>query len=253
MNVPCFRLISEFVTTENEVSNSHISSTWVYPNFLYVLTKTGGLFKNDFDKKTTTKVSIGEKLSKFLVAPIKTTTFIKATFEGLLIVFPKHVVLIRTEPSAVILNKVELAKPVLNLHDFHTSFRFIGWTPRGNILQIQVTDTEVNQQLVWERSEKKQFLAAAFIQPDENHFATIDQDRILQIHSIQTKEENWRQKLPMECKTLTSHPKFPIVFVLTSDGRVIVFAIMIKVTMPPQGKCLHRFCPYSETEITRLF
>ena len=39
------RLVSQFVSTFDEINTTHVSSTWVYPNFLYILTKTGTVFK----------------------------------------------------------------------------------------------------------------------------------------------------------------------------------------------------------------
>ena len=93
-------------------------------------------------------------------------------------------------PTASVLKEIQLSEPILNVHEFHSAFRFIGWTPSGNILQIHLGDNEIHQHLVWERSEKKQFLAAVFIPPDPvNHFAAIDCNSVLQVYSLQTKDE----------------------------------------------------------------
>ena len=92
----------------------------------------------------------------------------------------------------------------------------MGWTPTGNILQISLSENDIHQHLVWESSEKKQYLAAVFIPSDPiNHFAAIDQNSVLQVYSLQTKEEAWRYKFPMECRTLIAHPKLPILHILT--------------------------------------
>lgn len=181
---------------------------------------------------------LDEKLEKFLTPPIKSTTFLKTQFDGIIIVTSKSIVMATlndvqaTIPRAKFYIKLPLDTPVFNLIDFHSSYRFIGWTPQGNILQIHISDRVIDQHLVWEKSEKKEFLSAAFVQPDANHFAAIDGDNNIQVYSIQTKEEVWRHHFPMKCTSLVAHPKLPILHVLSEDGRVLVVAIMIKVTMP---------------------
>ena len=37
----------------------------------------------------------------------------------------------------------------------------------------------------------------------------------------------------MDCRLLLSHPKLPIFFLFTTDGRIISFAVMIKILPPP--------------------
>ena len=62
----------------------------------------------------------------------------------------------------------------------------MGWTPTGNILQISLSENDIHQHLVWESSEKKQYLAAVFVPPDPiNHFAAIDRNSVLQVYSLQ--------------------------------------------------------------------
>ena len=34
----------------------------------------------------------------------------------------------------------------------------MAWTPSGNILQIQLSENDIHQELVWDSSEKKQYL-----------------------------------------------------------------------------------------------
>ncbi len=244
------RLVEDFVSNEPELTKKHICATWAYPQGLFVLTKLGKVWKSDLEKKFTFQMKLDEKLAKLLNPPVKPTTFIKTHFDGLVFIMTRSIILTRLEASSIkSLRQVDLERPVLNLHDFHTSYRFIGWTPGGNILQGHVMDNDIQQNLVWERSEKKQFIAASFLQPDCNHFGTIDRDSICQIHSVQTKDEVWRQKFSMDCSGLVAHPKLPILHVLTKDGRVLVIAVMIKVTFPPAAKNFSGFGDEDEDDV----
>ncbi len=58
--------------------------------------------------------------------------------------------------------------------------------------------------------------------------ADIDEKWIRQCHYW---SQVWKIDLKMKCTNLLSHPKLPILFVLTRDGRVIFVAIAIK-TLP---------------------
>jgi hypothetical protein len=82
-------------------------------------------------------------------------------------------------------------------------------------------------------AEKKQYISSVFLQPDETHFATLDNSGAVQIFSVKTKEEAWRHNFHMECSMLLTHPKLPILFLLTFDGRVIMMAFKIKTVPPP--------------------
>jgi hypothetical protein len=48
---------------------------------------------------------------------------------------------------------------------------------------------QVNTRQVWENQDKKKFVDAAFLQPDETHFATLDQNGVVQIFYLKQKEE----------------------------------------------------------------
>ena len=64
----------------------------------------------------------------------------------------------RSKISHLIPQEIPLSEPILNLHEFHGSFKFMAWTPSGNILQIQLSENDIHQELVWDSSEKKQYL-----------------------------------------------------------------------------------------------
>ena len=88
-------------------------------------------------------------MEKLLAPPVKSTTFMKSHYDGLVIVFPKKIIVTKIEngkkPTACILHNVNLKSPILNLHDFQSSYRYIGWTPEGNILQIDLNDNDLRQ------------------------------------------------------------------------------------------------------------
>ena len=105
--------------------------------------------------------------------------------------------------------------------------------------------------MVWSKTDKRKYLAAGFLQPESSHFVALDNTNSLQIFSIHSKEEVLRKTFPMECKFLLTHPKLPIVFVLTSDGRVLIVVIVIKI-LPPKSKEIEEFSGDEETEISQL-
>ena len=39
----------------------------------------------------------------------------------------------------------------------------------------------------------------------------------------------------MECNSILAHPKLPLLFVLTKDGRVLCIAVQIKIKPPEDG------------------
>ena len=129
------RLVTQHVSDEKDVLTGHISTTWAFPQFLYVLSKTGTIFKCDLEKKTTKPILLDLKLERRLCnSPIKGNTFLKPHFEGLVIVLPKTVLLTKIDgvvAHATLLQEVDLAYPFLNLTDFCNSYRFIGWTPQA--------------------------------------------------------------------------------------------------------------------------
>ena len=57
------------------------------------------------------------------------------------------------------------------------------------MFHIQTTETNVITKTVWENESKKKFVAVAFLQPDETHFATLDDQNTLQIFYLKTKEQ----------------------------------------------------------------
>ena len=249
------RFDEQFITEEPEILRDHLSATWVYPNYLYVLTKMGTIFRVNHEKKTTSALLLTKDVEQYLYPPIKTNTFLRPHFDGLVVVSPKIVLLMRVAGEighTSLMKKVDLLQPVLNLADFYVSYRFIGWTNQtGNILNLQITDNNIHQQMVWSKTDKRKYLAAGFLQPESSHFVALDNTNSLQIFSIHSKEEVLRKTFPMECKFLLTHPKLPIVFVLTSDGRVLIVVIVIKI-LPPKSKEIEEFSGDEETEISQL-
>ena len=246
------RLDEQTITREAEILNQHLTATWAYPNYMYILTKMGTIFRVNHEKGTTSALLLTKEIEQYLQPPVKTNTFLRPHFDGLVVVSPKIVLLMRVAGEighTSLMKKVDLLQPVLNLADFYNSYRYIGWTPTGNILNLQVTDNNIHQQLVWSKTDKRKYLAAGFLQPESSHFVALDNTNTLQIFSVHSKEEVLRKTFPMECKFLLTHPKLPIVFVLTADGRVLVVVVVIKI-LPPKSKEIEEFSGDEEAEIT---
>ena len=83
------RFDEQFITEEPEILREHLSATWVYPNYLYVLTKMGNIFRVNHEKKTTTALLLTKDVEQYLSPPIKTNTFLRPHFDGLVVVSPK--------------------------------------------------------------------------------------------------------------------------------------------------------------------
>ena len=73
-------------------------------------------------------------------------------------ILERYLAFYRSKISHLIPQEIPLQEPILNLHEFHGSFKFMAWTPSGNILQIQLSENDIHQELVWDSSEKKQYL-----------------------------------------------------------------------------------------------
>ena len=60
---------------------------------------------------------------------------------------------------------------------------------QGSLFHIQTTVNQVNTREVWENQDRKKFVDASFLQPDETHFATLDQNGVVQIYYLKQKDE----------------------------------------------------------------
>ena len=60
---------------------------------------------------------------------------------------------------------------------------------QGSLFHIQTTVNQVNTREVWENQDRKKFVDASFLQPDETHFATLDQNGGVQIYYLKQKDE----------------------------------------------------------------
>ena len=88
------RLAQEPIPEVEAFLRTHISMTWAFPNNIFVLTKTGDIFKVDLDKKATNMMLKSKRLDELIQFPIPACTFLKAHFDGLLLVMP-HVIAVR--------------------------------------------------------------------------------------------------------------------------------------------------------------
>ena len=133
--------------------------------------------------------------------------------------------------AASVIKEISITQPCCNLHEFHNAYRFISWTPEGNILNVQTTENDIQVGQIFSNNTKKHYLAGVFIQPQELHFATMDSNYLLQIFYMKGKEEVWSYQLPVECKMLLCHPKHPILFVGSADGRVFILVVNIELDL----------------------
>ena len=60
---------------------------------------------------------------------------------------------------------------------------------QGNIFNIITTEHDIQTRQIWNNKAKKKYLTGAFVQPDETHFAAIDDNNLLQIFYMRGKEE----------------------------------------------------------------
>ena len=60
---------------------------------------------------------------------------------------------------------------------------------QGNLFHIQTTANQVNTREIWDNATRKKFIEATFLQPDETHFATLDENANAQIFLLKQKEQ----------------------------------------------------------------
>ena len=221
----------------------HMSATWAFPNYLFVLTRHGEMLKYDSEKKEVKEIEKDEGLQEALKRPLSPNTFLKAHYDGLLLVTPSVMVIFKMQGllpcSGTVSQTVKVLKidqVCCNLFEFHNSYRFISWTPEGNIFNIQTTEMDIQVNQIFNNYSKKKYISGVFIQPEELHFATLDSNNVLQIFYMMGKIEVWSYQFPVQCSLLLCHPKQPLLFVGTTDGRMIMIAVNIKyVAAKPTG------------------
>ena len=79
------RLVQEDLTDEVDISERHVSATWMYPQRIYVLTKTGSIFFIDLVKNKTYAILSDMMMEKVMNdnEPIPPNTFLRSYYEGL--------------------------------------------------------------------------------------------------------------------------------------------------------------------------
>ena len=236
------RLVREVKLPEELKSCEHISATWAFPSYLFVLTRQGSIMKYDAEKKELKDIEMDERLTEILQQPLSPNTFLKAHYDGLLLVTPSVIVIFKMQgllpcsgTQSRVVKELQIDQVCCNLYEFHNTYRFISWTPEGNIYNIQTTEMDIQVSQLWNNTTKKKYVSGVFIQPEELHFATLDSNNLLQIFYMLGKEEVWSHQLPMECSLLLSHPKQPILFVGTADGRILILVVNIKYVPRPSN------------------
>ena len=72
------RLSQEPVPFEEFLAENHISTTWMFPTNLFILTKKGEITKADMDKKEMKKVKVDDRLKGLLTPSLPPNIFIKS-------------------------------------------------------------------------------------------------------------------------------------------------------------------------------
>ena len=79
------RLVQEDLTSEVDISERHVSATWMYPQRIYVLTQTGSIYFIDLTKGKTYAILSDMMMEKLMNdhEPIPPNTFLRSYYEGL--------------------------------------------------------------------------------------------------------------------------------------------------------------------------
>ena len=234
------RLVQEDKLPKEIKSCEHMSATWAFPNYVFLLSRQGSILKYEAEKKELKNIEIDHRLDEILKSPLSPNTFLKAHYDGLILVTPTVIVIFKLQgimpcsgTQTITIKELAVGQICCNLYEFHNSYRYISWTPEGNIYNIQTTENDIQVSQIWENNSRKEYISGVFIQPDEVHFATLDSNNMLQIFYMMGKEEIWSYQLPVECSLLLCHPKLPILFVGSADGRMFIMALDIKYVPPP--------------------
>ena len=84
------------------------------------------------EKRTTSALLLTKDVEHHLTPPIKSNTFLRSHFDGLVILTAKTILILRVAGDighTSVIRQVDLLQPVLNLQDFFSCYRFIAWTP----------------------------------------------------------------------------------------------------------------------------
>ena len=143
------RLSQEPVPFEEFLAENHISTTWMFPTNLFLLTKKGEITKADMDKKEMKKVKVDDRLKGLLTPPLPPNIFIKSHSDGgLILVMPTIVVMIKLQPGLVtslgVLHEISFTVDCCNFYEFSTFNKFISWTPQVTTNQTTVVRSPYN-------------------------------------------------------------------------------------------------------------
>ena len=229
------RLVREEKLPGEIKSCEHMSATWAFPNYLFVLSRQGSIMKYEAEKRELKHIELDQRLEEILKGPLSPNTYLKAHYDGLILVMPTVAVIFKMKGvlpcsgvEAQVVKELQIGQICCNLYEFHNSYRFISWTPEGNIYNIQTTEKDIQPSQIMNNNAKKKYISGVFLQPDETHFATLDTNNFLQVFVMQGKEEVFSYQFPVECTLLLCHPKDPILFVGSSDGRMFMVAVDIE-------------------------
>lgn len=108
------------------------------------------MFQCDIEKQTTKPLLLDQRLEQLLQPPLESNTFLKAHFDGLVLIFPTRIAVLQFEgvlPQASIVMEVPLPQYCFNLQDFHSAYRFMGWTPEVFKFLFKIVGGNLNLQL----------------------------------------------------------------------------------------------------------
>ena len=102
--------------------------------------------------------------------PSSPNTFLKAHYDGLLLVSPSVMVIFKMQGllpcSGTVAQTIKVLKVdqvCCNLFEFHNSYRFISWTPEGNIFNIQTTEMDIQVNQIFNNYSKKKYISGVFM------------------------------------------------------------------------------------------
>ena len=130
------RLCEVPYTDEKDIEANHVTATWSYPQKLFVLTKKGTFYMIDMAKDITYGILSDMLLEKVMKEEgVPGNAFLRAYHEDLILVLNKTILILNISTYSNLLlkassmKKIYIGDSLLNLHDFHSGFRFVGYTP----------------------------------------------------------------------------------------------------------------------------
>ena len=210
---------------------SILTYTWCFPHDLYLLDNNADMFKVDTVNITTNRMIMDKKFREMLekVKVMKNCEYhLKAHFDGMILFAPNGIFILEAggrKDSIVLVKNIEIDQTIINISEFTTSYKFIGWTQTGRLVTVNTTEKTASLETSLTNDPWVKYNAACFVPKFPGYFVSIDKYHMIRVTDTQFKKELWKKQIKIEAISMVPYPNLPAFILGTMEGRLMFFSL----------------------------